>query len=457
MNEPTDQLAQIKNTQKTPFQPPLLLPAKVKASAYWNLLQSSIHHLDLCNLDRDGEQFAEQFIHQLLDKHQVQSELKATAQSSDLLKHLYCEAQNGLRLKGQSDLGFGFPLFVFQDANEPSRPIVAPLFIWSVQIVPSPNRINAWTIKCNEKSGLHPNYYLLKYLDQLQDKNLSEKYRKIVQNPPLNRSTLSGLCYDLIVQMELADQRSIREVLPLPTSKIVQNLAQKGTISWSGALSLFPPQNPSLIHEETFQLEELSDEETTEQALDHPFGLLNVDPYQKKALRFAIQFPLTLVDGIPGSGKTYALTNILTNALSNGRRCLIVSNHISTFQEIKHLLKDHHLDGLAFELLNRLEDGALLQNALVNAAKTLPQAGNDYNKDEFNLFLNKCKRRHQQLEENYKSLKVQNFGNNNWAETVGQFLRSGRDEGKELLRSQLNPNDFQFDFDEYELLKQAGH
>lgn len=456
MRKSTNQLTNLSDDQKASAKAADFIPSNIKSSAYWNLLQNGIDQLDLCQIDHDSESFAEQFIQQLLDKAQVQTEIKATSQSSSLLKHLYQETQNRLQLHGKSDLGFGFPLFIYQDPKHPFRPIVAPLFIWPVQLIPSPNRIDGWTIKYNEKNGLEPNYYLLKHLDHLQDKQLCDKYRQRCANGSINRSELSNLCYDLIVQLELADQRSIREILPLPDLKQTVEWAKKGAIVWSGSISVFSGQRSSLLES---TVKPNADSQTGFIHLEsieehHPFGLLNVDPYQKKALHYAKKFPLTLVDGIPGSGKTYALTNILTNALSNGQRCLVVSDHLSNLQEISQLLEDCGLSELAVTLLNRSEDGTQLQEAMAQRAKTLQQ-DIDFQSDAFNLFLNKCKRAHRQLEANYQALKVQNFGKDNWAATVGQYLRSGREEGKELLSSQLYTKDFVFNFEEFQSLKKA--
>ena len=75
--------------------------------------------------------------------------------------------------------------------------------------------------------------------------------------------------------------------------------------------------------------------------------------------------------------------------------------------------------------------------------------------NQFRLLIGRLEREHKKLIASYHSVKKATFGPLNWTETVGTFLHSNRLEGKELLNSQLSPGDFNFNFEEFEVLSEA--
>ncbi|MEM9823077.1 MAG: hypothetical protein AAF985_18505, partial [Bacteroidota bacterium] len=108
MSKPTDPDSTLApSPQSLPDWPHLV--QKVKASAYWNILQKSVTHLDLVQLDQEGQPFADQLMQQLFDKGKIQAEIKSTVQSSERLQHLYQASINGKIRKGSNELGLGFP------------------------------------------------------------------------------------------------------------------------------------------------------------------------------------------------------------------------------------------------------------------------------------------------------------------------------------------------------------
>jgi hypothetical protein len=79
----------------------------------------------------------------------------------------------------------------------------------------------------------------------------------------------------------------------------------------------------------------------------------------------------------------------------------------------------------------------------------------NYNRDLFQTVLNKTIREQNKLDNAWKSLHKPLFGSLDFSETVGRYLRANRTEGKELLLSQLNPQDFTFSEQEYNLIVDA--
>ncbi|MEM8908476.1 MAG: hypothetical protein AAGD05_11565, partial [Bacteroidota bacterium] len=287
MSKSTNPLPDAARNESLPPTAQSFIHPEIKTSAYWTVLQSGLATLDLCQIDHDNQQFAHTFIQDLLQKAQVNSEVKATSRSSGLLKHWYHEAQNRLRRTGNSNFGFGFPMLILHDPDQPFRPIVAPLFIWSLQIQPSPNRMDAWSIKYSEKSGVEPNYYLLKHLEQQHGETFQQSAEALFSSEANLQQTLPRFCYDLITHMGLQDERSTHKVWPLPSAREALASAHQGAIRWSGVFGLFAPFNGAL----TQALPSLTAKAHAAPLprFEHPFGSFAVDPFQKKALQLVQQ------------------------------------------------------------------------------------------------------------------------------------------------------------------------
>ncbi|MEM8906314.1 MAG: hypothetical protein AAGD05_00595 [Bacteroidota bacterium] len=133
---------------------------------------------------------------------------------------------------------------------------------------------------------------------------------------------------------------------------------------------------------------------------------------------------------------------------------MVVCDHQVERQAIQTQLKAVGLQDLFFSLTHPLKSTQQLLKTLRALVKK-PIEKSTYDPSVFQLALRQCLRYHQRLEQHYQALKSQRFGEDHWSETVGRFMRSNREEGKELLRSQLKPHDFAFDFAEYEKLQDA--
>ena len=128
----------------------------------------------------------------------------------------------------------------------------------------------------------------------------------------------------------------------------------------------------------------------------------------------------------------------------------MIAENMVALKEVQGFLNDCGLGQLYFQISQPSDVFDLL--------KSLPAEANIVNEptfsdENFNLYLHKCKREHDRLEEGFNAIKDSNFGDFSWTETVGRFLQANRKEGKELLNSQLYSNDFNFNFNEFEHLR----
>ena len=78
-----------------------------------------------------------------------------------------------------------------------------------------------------------------------------------------------------------------------------------------------------------------------------PFGC---NKSQYKAVRNALENPLSVIQGPPGTGKTQTILNILANLLLDGKTMEIVSNNNSAVENVKEKLEATGLDFLCAQL-----------------------------------------------------------------------------------------------------------
>ena len=412
---------------------------------YSSALPHYLDRSDLTTLDKDGDLFAYNFIETLLQDQPFELALKPSFEAAEKLRHIYFESRNQERIKGQRSVGFGYPLFV-EGKGDQLR--IFPVFIWNVQLEPSSNNTITWSLSYQKDQAVLFNPILLESLEIKHGPEVRRILERHHQSDGLTSSDLLNTINELAALLCLEESFKNISICPFPTLEEIDELPFEGAFYWSGLVGLFPTAqqllNPAavpLFHAPIQQQE------------GHEFGILNVDPSQASALKSVFQSKLTLVDGDAGSGKTHFLIQLLSNILLNKQNCLVISESIPSLQEIQNTLSSLGISQFNFLFRNIHKDKALFQELLRTAKGDAPKS--NYSKDELRILLDKTKRQKAKLDEHYRSLRRKVFGNFDWTETVGRYMRSNRLEGKELLASQLNSQDFQFTYEEYIALEQA--
>ncbi|MBK9338574.1 MAG: hypothetical protein IPM98_19415 [Lewinellaceae bacterium] len=95
---------------------------------------------------------------------------------------------------------------------------------------------------------------------------------------------------------------------------------------------------------------------------------------------------------------------------------------------------------MSFVLRDTESDQLMLADMLRMAAENKNKV--EFDADLYQTVLNKTLREQRKLDGAWEALHRPIFGEQNFTETVGQFLRANRTEGKDLLLSQLNPAGF---------------
>ncbi|MBK7869172.1 MAG: UvrD-helicase domain-containing protein [Saprospiraceae bacterium] len=408
---------------------------------FLEILPLQANAVDLASIDPDAEAFASSWAEQLLKQGQLQINAQPDFPITEILQHFYFSSRNHERVKGLSTLGFGYPMLLWKQDD---ITIAAPLFIWQLELILAPGSTSTWVFSHRKGGRVAYNRHLAKLLNYYIEHDTNVILAKAIRNNEITLKTLERSCEELAEKLGVSNLETEILINPCPDVNNLSELQSSGTIQRCGVVGLFPPQ---ILPESTLPDEDwvLAEEKTFE---GHEFGLLPMDAHQASALQTIFSQKTTVVEGSAGTGKTHLLVQILSNALSNGQRCLVVSENMGALRQIQNRLAQLGLTPYNFLLQDEMTDKSVLLDLLrsiANADTVLPA----FDEVNFRATLDKSKRLKSKLDKSYGAVRNNLFGPFNWTQTVGQFLKSNRIEGKELLASQLNPQDFLFTYDEY--------
>ncbi len=404
--------------------------------------------LDISSLDDTNDNFDRSFTTQLLSG-QLTIQANTDGLAAEKLRHIYFESRNFEKSYGAKSFGFGYPLIVDTFSGEL---LVSPLFIWLLNIEPAQTKVDSWVFKHGEQQFVVPNYQVVKYLKEKYDYDVKERLEEIALGRKLSQEMLDTFCNELAERLELVQKGDSEHIIPSPGIDEIGPLAEQRVLFWSGVMSLFPPQFISWKSGEYKPEETLNPEALTSEEEAFVFPFLPADPEQSAALELISRQKISIVEGDDALGKTQTMVNLLINALSNGKKSLVVSERTPTLKYSQAMLAQTGLNQLNFLLDDALYDKMplleLLRVAAGGTTREIP-----HNEEDFLIKKNKYLRDKQKADRAYAARSFKAFGQYNWTETTGLFLASNRVEGKELLTSQLNAQDFVFTVEEYDKLK----
>lgn len=425
------------------------IPTSVTSSAYsgaaleWlNALPAPPAKADLCTLSDD---FAIRAIHELVDGRMLDLPITANHPAADWLNHFYFEARNREKVFGTKNLGIGYPFVVGRIGGQD---VAAPLFVWQISLEPSQQHADHWKAQRAETHGLQPNYPLFHLIDALFDKGFSRKAQQLAESNKVTTNAFGEICDEIRALLGLSEEGLPLSIQPFPA--VNTSMAGESMLCWSAVLGIFPTLPRTTVTQPPTVAPDLPADPG---GWSHGITLLPLDPSQRSVLSTVQQQALTVVEGASGSGKTYLISAIVINALSQGKKCLVVSKSINSLRRAQKFLLDKGIGELSFVVRDLEGDKLMLADMLRMSADSKSKAA--HNPEIFKTALNKTLREQGKLDQAWQTLNAPLFGEASFSETVGRYLRANRTEGKELLLSQLNPQDFAFHKEEYDQIVEA--
>jgi len=414
------------------------------ALSWLHALPDGKGHTDLVSLDSE---FAIRCIHELVDFKSFELPLQVGHPSNEKLLHFYFEARNREKVFGTKNLALGYPFVL---ARVGGYEVAAPLFIWSFQLEPHAQNTDSWLAQRLDGKQITPNYPFFHLVDAYLGLDLSAKVQKMAESKSLTAQGLSDLCEELRRKLGLSEEGLPLSIQSLPTEADAARTIASGHLIWGAVAGIFPTLPRTTITQPPVVAPNLP---ANADNWGHLFSLLPLDPTQRAVLLAMQQNALTVVEGASGTGKTYLISALATNALANGKKCLVVSKSIHSLRRAQKFLLEKGFGDVSFILRDIQGDQLMLADMLRMAADNKNKVS--YDEELFNAVLNKTLRIQDSLDESWMALHKPIFGDLHFSDTVGQFLRANRLVGKELLVSQLNPADFAFSKEEYDWIMAA--
>lgn len=356
------------------------------------------------------------------------------------LLHLYTESRNLEKQLGPNLLGLGWPLISVLREEGMS---VMPMLFWRVVLSPGLNRSNEWILKhaLHRNPSLNPEF--ARFLKETGQEESLEKLQTWLREPIEKEAHLLRI-------LHLFDPEALPPLSVHPCPEL-NDLPTVPTLHAAGVLGIFPLY-PTLRWNQEDLAFALQQQSSPPLPHAHRFGVSVLNPAQSGVVESVHQHQTTLVLGPDHSGKTTSLTHLLSNFLSNGLRCLVVSDRMGALTQAQ---KSLHTAGIQdSDLLLRdpnIDKGLMLELLRVRAASLNPETAQV--PERFKYLLDKCRREQQLLQQGYQSCRKPTFGKLNRTELVGKFLNCQALAGRELLGSHLNMEELPTDKDTFDELR----
>ena len=396
---------------------------------------------------------------------------------SKRLNSITIENEDNFKEFGVKTFGFGFPILIKPSKQDPKKFIKAPIFIWELDVISSPNKANSWTIlrnkSKNEKGKLvneeiHSigvNEILISYLLTDEGVKIPKLNDELLEDSIIDKKELLEECVKILTLLNSKQKDRINSYLTeklsnefeeLPDKDYLERLQPQPMIYFGGVFGLFRSQKESIIADleniidniNAFEFEKLKIENFN----GTPHSAIETDPSQQKILNTLGIEPKKIIQGPPGTGKSQTLTAIITNALANNLKCLVVCEKKTALDVIKDNLnkESEHLS----TLVAVIEDLSKDRNTIVNSVRDRIENGNstgNFNKIKYDTLISQIESLVKKVNDESSKLGQKIYQGKKWTETVGEFLKRKRNAGFDNLIDKLDYEKFKLSKDEKEL------
>jgi superfamily I DNA and/or RNA helicase/very-short-patch-repair endonuclease len=425
--------------------------------------------LDLSNLSSVKENLPDDFIKTLLSKPNFNFEISLSHLDTSKLNEddrikvnllakrlnsLYYENNDNFLEFGIQTFGFGFPLLIRRDKQTNASIIAAPLLIWNLDIQKSSTTANKWNIKRGDDYPISINEVLISHIQKDENISINGLDAGYLEDALIDYDELNTITNEIFSQLGIKTDHLFSKVEKCVKDKSeLKNLTQeKPWVLWAGIFGLYRSQKESLIKEydklienpEIISPEQLKPEHYTTSSV----SAVETDPSQIGILNALKTENQIIIQGPPGCGKSQSLTALISNALVEQKKCLIVCEKKTALDVIYNNLEKVGLEELCVIVDDVYKDR---QSVVKNVRQRSDVIGrNKFTiSKEFEYFIGQVNKYREQINKNHISLSHRIFGDSSWTEVVALFLRSNKKNDKKELDQILNRRSFKFNYEEY--------
>jgi hypothetical protein len=451
--------------------------------------------LDLGNFNYIKPSFSENFLNVLLSNSSFEfkisfdgielnsasaEETKRLGLLSKRLNSLFIENEDNFKEHGIKTFAFGYPLLIKPSKQDPKKIIKAPIFIWQMEIVKSSNKVNTWSLMRNKSRNengriiddeIHSvglNEVLLSYLKTDENIIIPQINDELIEDAIISQEELINECFRVLKSLngnlpgkllESLLSKFKEPISNIPDTNAIESIA--GNTPWihfGGVFGLFRTQKESIITDIDKLIDRFNEFDFENLKVDSYSGTaqsaIETDPSQQEILSTLSGEPKKIIQGPPGTGKSQSLTALITNALANNMKCLVVCEKKTALDVIKNNLhkENDQLGSLAavIEDINKDRDGIV--NSVRDRLSNRDQMS-FFNQTNYSNVLEIVETRAALLNKQHKQLDEKIHQGKAWTEIVGLFLKSEKLTDFRLLNSKLDYKLFNFQENDIELFE----
>lgn len=381
-----------------------------------------------------------------------EEEKKKLALISKRLNTLVIENTDNFLEFGLKNFGFGYPILIKRDCNDPEKIIKAPLFIWHLDIERSYQNKNTWTIKKDEDSPIKINELLVSHLAKDESIKIEKLSKEILEDGILDKDELLELTQNILNQLNTETENLELKVEKCPDAKQIEAIANsKPWIQWSGIFGMYRSQNETIIHATEELLERFDEFESEDLILEQfqtsSISAVETDPSKEEIVNTLTKDEIKLIQGPPGTGKSQSITAIVSNALANNAKCLIVCEKKTALDVIQANLAKIGLSNFAVVIDDVNKD----RKKLIEKARNIKDSSHytQFSKLNFDEKYKKfCQLKKEINVKHAESLKNV-FGDFSWKQLIGLYLRHSKSGDTAQLEQNLSYKNLKFNHEEY--------
>lgn len=427
----------------------------------------SATRLDLFQLEHVEQKMPENFIETILNNDSFsfvisydridlggvdEEEKKKLALISKRLNTLVIENTDNFLEFGLKNFGFGYPILIKRDRNDPEKIIKAPLFIWHLDIERSYQNKNTWIIKKDEDSPIKINELLISHLAKDESVKIEEISKEMLEDGVLDKDELLELTKNILNQLNTETKSLELRVEKCPDAKQIEAISNsRPWIQWSGIFGIYRSQNETIIHATEELLERFDEFESEDLILEQfqtsSISAVETDPSKEEIVNTLTKDEIKLIQGPPGTGKSQSITAIVSNALANNAKCLIVCEKKTALDIIQANLAKIDLANFAVVIDDVNKD----RKKIIEKARNIKNSSHyaQFSKLNFDEKYKKFCQLKKEINVKHAEALKKVFGDFSWKQLIGLYLRHSKSGNIAQLEQELSYKNLQFNHEEY--------
>lgn len=422
-----------------------------------SLLTSSNFTLKLTITDKLPENILE-------DSEEAKSFKKLQGITRRRLNNITYDLKNEFQEYGTKSLGFGYPIVLLRDPNDQKKLIAAPLIIWYLDLVKDGTNAHTWKLTKGENNPIIFNDIFFNYLKEAFGLNFDDfksQQESILEDGKIDESELNKLIEMFMKKMNESNHLkvSLSENIPLQTlndKEQANELLDKNKVKIinNGVFSFYRTYKQNIINDLSSLIKQLSDLDFSpieENYSNDFFSAVNTDPSQSILLESIGSERNVLVQGPPGTGKSQSITAIVTNALKNEAKCLIVCEKKTAMDVIYNNLHKLGLGDFAVVIDDPIMDRHKVVKSIRDKYENMSMYMKSFNRTNIDSQNQKYKELVDILKNHHREKNIPVINKNNRKDLISRMLEDISDEHNPL--EEVSIENFKLDSDEYNQLK----